>query len=147
MKNYSKINFPRTRITTLDVCEIGRKKHHMAALLEFDVTDTRLAIKNFRSRTGHQLSFTAWLIKTISQTVAEFQTAHAFLQTKRKAIIFEDIDFSITVEREYEGQLVPLPYIIKETNKKSFVEITEEIRAAKNQKLQKKRYCIRSKEK
>ena len=138
MKNYSKINFPRTRITTLDVCEIGRKKHHMAALLEFDVTDTRLAIKNFRSRTGHKLSFTAWLIKTISQTVAEFQTAHAFLQTKRKAIIFEDIDFSITVEREYEGQLVPLPYIIKETNKKSFVEITEEIRAAKNQKLQKK---------
>jgi len=39
MSTYSTRIFPKSRIATIDVCEIGRHKHHVAAFLEFDVTD------------------------------------------------------------------------------------------------------------
>jgi pyruvate/2-oxoglutarate dehydrogenase complex dihydrolipoamide acyltransferase (E2) component len=137
MREYKEILFPKTRIATFDVYEIGRKKHHIKALLEFDVTDTRRLIKKYRSDTNSKLSFTAWLIKTISCTIEEFQNVHAYLKGKTKAIIFDAIDISVTIEREYGGELVPLPYVIRQTNKKDFVEITEEIYKAKYQKVTK----------
>ena len=138
MNSYQEILYPKTRIATLDVCEIGRKKHHIKALLEFDVTEARKAIKNYRHASKSKISFTAWLVRTISKTIEEFTSAHGYLRNKRKAIIFDDIDISITVEREYEGELVPLPYVIRQTNKKDVLEISQEIFDVKNQKVSNK---------
>jgi pyruvate/2-oxoglutarate dehydrogenase complex dihydrolipoamide acyltransferase (E2) component len=135
MNSNKEIEFPKTRIATLDVLETGRKKHHMKALLEFDVTETRKAIKNYRRKTQNKLSFTAWLVKTISRTIEEFPSSHAYLNSKKQAVAFDDIDIAITVERNYEGELVPLPYVIRATNKKSIVEISSEIAEVKSQNL------------
>ncbi len=33
------IYFPDSRVSTIDVGELGLKKHHIAALLEIDVTE------------------------------------------------------------------------------------------------------------
>ena len=137
MKNYKEIYYPKTRIATLDVCEIGRKKHHMKALLELDVTDTRKLIKTYRNNTKSKFSFIGWLIKTISKTIEENPQIHAFLKTKRKTYIFDDIDISLAIEREYDGELVPLPYIIRKTNKKDFIEISNEIDKAKTKTISK----------
>ena len=62
MKDYTELHFPKTRIATFDVYEIGRKRHHISALLELDVTNARIAIKEFRAKTKKKLSFTAWLL-------------------------------------------------------------------------------------
>ena len=61
VKEYREVSFPKTRIATLDVLEIGRKKHHIKALLELDVTNARSLIKEYRSATNNKLSFKAWL--------------------------------------------------------------------------------------
>ncbi|NWF88753.1 MAG: 2-oxo acid dehydrogenase subunit E2 [Ignavibacteriaceae bacterium] len=135
MKSYKKLEYTRTRIATIDVCEVGRKKHHMKALLELDVTETHKQLKNYRNNRKCKLSFTGWLIKTISKTIEEHQAVHAYLKNKRSAVVFNDIDISIAVETDYNGELVPIPYVIRETNKKDFIQITEEITKAKNQKL------------
>jgi pyruvate/2-oxoglutarate dehydrogenase complex dihydrolipoamide acyltransferase (E2) component len=145
MKTYKEISFPKTRIATFDVFEAGLKQHHIKGLLELDVTEARRLIKEYRNAIKKSLSFTAWLIKTISRTLEDFQSAHAYLKGKRKLILFDDIDISITVEREYDGKLVPLPYVIRQTNIKSFVEITGEIDAAKNQPLSKEDIVLGSK--
>lgn len=137
MKKYTEIEFPKTRIATLDVGELGRKKHHVKGLVELDVTETRQLIREYRLQTLKPLSFTAWLIKTISTTLKEFPQTHAYLQGKRKAMVFTDIDIAITVEREYEGTLVPLPYVIRQSNTKNFSEITQEIDQAKNKPITK----------
>jgi pyruvate/2-oxoglutarate dehydrogenase complex dihydrolipoamide acyltransferase (E2) component len=135
MKSYKEINFPRTRIATLDVCEIGRKKHHMRAMLELDVTETRSLIKAYRNKTKNKISFTGWLIKTISKTIEEIPQIHAYLKTKSKAYIFNDIDISLAIEREYDGEMVPLPYVIRKTNIKNMVEISIEIENAKTKTI------------
>jgi ABC-type phosphate transport system ATPase subunit len=37
---FRKKSFPRSRIATFDTFSVGLKRHHVAALPEFDVTDT-----------------------------------------------------------------------------------------------------------
>ncbi len=70
MTDYRTIRFPKTRIATNDVCAIGLQKHHIAGLLEVDVTESREKIKKHKKQ-NHRISFTAWLIKVISSTIKE----------------------------------------------------------------------------
>ncbi len=41
------------------------KKHHIKAIIELDVTDSRIKLKKIRSETGEHISFTSWIIKRI----------------------------------------------------------------------------------
>lgn len=132
---YTTKPIPRTRIATFDVGQMAKRAHQIAALLDLDVTDARAAIKACRSATGEPLSFTAWLLKTISRTLEAYPQAHARRQGRRTLVLFNEIDISITIEREYQGQLVPLPYVVRRSNSKSASDITREIRAAKEQPL------------
>jgi pyruvate/2-oxoglutarate dehydrogenase complex dihydrolipoamide acyltransferase (E2) component len=133
--NYTTHSFPKTRIATLDVGQMAKRKHTIAALLDLDVTVARRAIKNYRAATGEPLSFTAWLIKTISRTLEAHPHAYAYLKGKKALMVFDDIDISIVMEREFQGELVPLPYVIRQSNQKTFTDITREIQAAKQQPL------------
>ncbi|HAG09813.1 MAG TPA: hypothetical protein DCK76_00035 [Desulfotomaculum sp.] len=56
--NYVESDIPLSRISTIDVCEMGIKKHNVAALIEVDVTKARRLIKDYRNKTGKRLSFT-----------------------------------------------------------------------------------------
>jgi hypothetical protein len=49
-------------------------------------------------------------------------------------VVFDDVDVSITVEREVKGEKVPVPYVVRKANEKSFRAIHDEIRAAQSQK-------------
>ncbi|HWQ74898.1 MAG TPA: 2-oxo acid dehydrogenase subunit E2 [Syntrophomonas sp.] len=124
-------SFPDSRISTIDVGELGLKKHHIKALLEIDVTHARDILRIIKGRNGYGLSFTAWLVKCISTAVSEFRESNAFLKNSKTLIIFNDIHISITVEKQYDGTNVPLPYVIRNTNNKSIAEIHYEIRKAK----------------
>ncbi len=126
--------FPKSRIGTLDVFALGLKKHHVKALIELDVTLPRELIRQHREA-GRAISFTAWMVKTISRTVEAFEDVHAYLKNKRTRLVFEDIDISIMVEREHGGDKAPLPYVIRQTNRKSIDEITTEIEDAKTRPL------------
>ena len=126
--------FPKSRIGTLDVFAIGLKKHHVKALIELDVTVARELIRQHK-QAGRPISFTAWIVKTISRTVEAFEDVHAYLKNKRTRLVFEDIDITVMVEREHGGDKVPLPYVIRQTQLKSIDEITAEIEDAKNRAL------------
>lgn len=134
MKNigdYESKTFPLSRISTFDVVAVGLEKHHVKALIELDVTKARKKIADLKKQKV-QVSFTAWLIKTISEAIAHFNQIHGVKKGKRKVIIFKDIDISILIEREIQGQKVPLPYVIRKTNEKSIEQIHEEIETGKS---------------
>jgi len=50
-------------------------------------------------------------------------------------VIFDDVDVSIVVEREVESEKLPVPYVVRKANEKSFKQIHDEIRAAQTQKM------------
>lgn len=126
--------FPKSRLATTDIGQIGLKKHHMKALIELDVTEARRLIAEKR-RMSEGVSFNAWLIKCVSQVVTEFPELHAVRKGKRKAVIFEDVDISIMIEREIGGKKVPLPYVLRKTNQKTIAEIDHEIRSGQQQAI------------
>ena len=129
---YHKI--PKSRIATFDVVSVGMLRHHVSALLEFDVTDSRLKLREFKN-SGQKVSFNAWIIKVIGNTLSRHPEAAAYLCSKKKLITFDDINISIIVEKILDDKRVPIPLVLKKTNEKTVAEITREIEDAKNQTL------------
>ncbi|MFP4547939.1 MAG: 2-oxo acid dehydrogenase subunit E2 [Fidelibacterota bacterium] len=146
MTKVSEIKFPRTRIATFDVGAISRKRHSVAALIEVDVTEARKNIRKARQE-GAPISFTAWLMKTIATAIKAYPEVAAILKGKRKLLIFEDVNVSIVVEKEIKGKAVPIPLVIRETDKKSAADITGEIKAAKNKEMSDKDMVLHKKSK
>ena len=129
---YKKI--PQSRIATFDIVSVGLLKHHISALLEFDVTESRKKLHDLR-KSGINISLNAWIIKVIGNILHKHPEASAYLYNKKKLIIFNDINISILVEKKINNNKVPIPLVIKRTNEKSALEITNEIENAKDQEL------------
>ncbi len=146
MTKVSEIKFPRTRIATFDIGAMSRKRHTVAALIELDVTDARQNIRKVRQQ-GVQISFTAWLMKAIAEAIKAYPEVAAYLKGRRKILVFDDVNFSIVVEKEIRGKKVPIPLVIKGTNKKSAAAITEEIKAAKSKPMSDKEIVLHKKSK
>lgn len=125
---------PASRIATFDIFAVGLQKHHVSALLEFDVTESRKRLREIRQK-GIQVNFNAWIIKVISSTLQIHPEASAYVYNKKKIILFRDINISILVEKKIGDKKVPVPVVIEKTNQKTALEISAEIEHAKNQVL------------
>jgi pyruvate/2-oxoglutarate dehydrogenase complex dihydrolipoamide acyltransferase (E2) component len=134
MNSYQFQKIARSRIATFDTFSVGLSKHHINALLEFDVTESRVKLRDLR-RKGISVSFNAWLIKVIGSVLQKHPEAAAYLYNKKKLLIFNDINISLIVEKKISDTKVPIPIVIKQVNKKNALEITREIERAKNQEL------------
>ncbi len=135
INKYDIQEFPISRLATIDIGAAAFAKHHVKVILELDVTVARNKITSQKDQ-GKEISFTAWLIKCISQAVSVYKPIHGLRKGKRGVVLFEDIDVSLMIEREIKGVQVPLPYLIRETNKKSVVEISAEICSGKTQGIE-----------
>jgi len=129
---YTYHSIPTSRIATFDVYAVGLQRHHVSALLEFDVTTSRKKLRELKRR-GRKVTFSAWLIKVISRAVQQHPEAAAYLYSKKKLITFDDINISILIEKEIDGKRVPIPLVIERTNEKSIEEIALEIEKAGRQ--------------
>ena len=145
-RTFSFLKINQSRIATFDVFAVGLNKHHVSAMLEFDVTESRKKLREVR-RKGIKVSFNAWLIKVISKALVIHPETAAYLYSKRKLIVFNDINISMVVEKEVDGCKVPIPLVLEKTNDKSIEAITEEIEKAKNQHLTKEDIVLNRKTK
>jgi len=133
-RNYRFQNIARSRIATFDTFDVGLHRHHINALLEFDVTESRAKLRELR-RTGTSVSFNAWLIRVIGIVMKKHPEAAAYLCSKKRLIIFDDINVSMIVEKKIGDFRVPIPLVIEKANEKSALEISQEIERAKKQVL------------
>jgi pyruvate/2-oxoglutarate dehydrogenase complex dihydrolipoamide acyltransferase (E2) component len=109
-------------------------KNRVYGLIELDVTRAREYMRSYSEKTGETLSFTGWIIKCIGQAVSEDKQVQAYKKGRNSFVIFDDVDVSIAVEREVKGEKIPVPYVVRKANEKSFKEIHDEIRAVQVQK-------------
>jgi hypothetical protein len=140
---YDSVTYPRSRLSTIDLGRLAARTHIMYSLLEIDVTDARQSLRRHR-REGRDVSFSAWMIKSIGDCVAENLAAHALQSGARRLILFHDVDIAFVVERLVDGVGVPLPLLITSTNTKSAVAIQAEIRAATERRIGSERDYILS---
>jgi pyruvate/2-oxoglutarate dehydrogenase complex dihydrolipoamide acyltransferase (E2) component len=137
-------SIPPSRIATFDTFSIGLLKHHVSALLEFDVTESRKKLHDLRMK-GTNVSFNGWIFKVISSVLQKHPEASAFLYSKRKLIIFSDINISVIVEKKLNNKKVPIPVLIEKVNRKSAKEITAEIESAKNREISNNDFVLNKK--
>ncbi len=131
---YKEFPFSHARMAVLDFVEEGRRKNHVSALVEVDVTEPLRLNGEIKKATGESLSFTGWLAKCIAQAVKEHEIVHAFRRGRKSLVIFDDVDISILVEETLQGasgptKTFPLPYVTRAVDKKSVKQIHDEIRA------------------
>ncbi|RPJ59005.1 MAG: dehydrogenase [Acidobacteria bacterium] len=107
--------------------EVARRKPLIHLLSEADVTLTRDRIRQYRGQTGQGLSFTAFLIGCLARAVEENKGVHAY-RSRRKLVIFEDVDACVLVEHQLSDARLPAPHVIRGVNRMSATQIHSEIR-------------------
>lgn len=133
-KSYDHQKIPKSRIATFDVFSVGLLRHHVSALLEFDVTLARKKLRAFRKE-GVKASFTAWMISAVCNAISRHPAVSAYKVNDRTLAVSDDISVSVVVEKEIDGEKVPMPMVIRDVLAKSISDITLEIENAKNQPL------------
>lgn len=135
MPNYKVQRFQKSRIATIDICEIGKIKHHVTSFIEVDISKSREKIRAYNKQNDNKISFLAWIISVISCTLNKHENVSSFLSSKNRLVIFDDINVSLIVEKEINGQKVPIPMIIEKADKLRIEEISKQIRDAKIKQL------------
>ncbi|MGD9002257.1 MAG: 2-oxo acid dehydrogenase subunit E2 [Anaerolineae bacterium] len=129
---YSVERIPPMRRFAIDAGYLGRRRHIVHGLIEADVTDAREFIREHERKTGHKLSFTAFLISCLSKAIEAHPHVHAYRDWRNRLIIYSDINITCMFEVEFGAKKTPLPHIFRATNRKSFVQIHDELRDTQN---------------
>ena len=124
---YRTSSIPRQRRFALDAGRMGRNKHIVHGLAELDVTVAREHIRAHKERTGERLSFTAFIINCLGEAISRHELLHAYRNWRGQLVIFEDVNIVIMIEAKLDGRKVPMPYVLKTVNKKSYLEVHQEI--------------------
>lgn len=127
---YKTVPFPRMRSIVRAIARVAKHKYIMRGLVEIDVTRARQLIREHKSRTGENLSFTAFLAACVGHAVEMNKSVHAYRKWRHQLVLFDDVDINIQVERDRQGQEFSLPYIVRGANRKTVRAIHEEIRTA-----------------
>jgi pyruvate/2-oxoglutarate dehydrogenase complex dihydrolipoamide acyltransferase (E2) component len=125
--------FPSSRTSTFDIGYISARKHLMRAVIELDVTDARTLLRKYRRKKKEPVSFFAWILTCIGKAVEAHKTVHGIRKGKSRLVVFDDVDISVVIEREVQGEKVPLPLVIRKVNEKSPAELHMEIKNAQQQ--------------
>lgn len=131
---YDVLPFPPVRNATIDTLRWASKRHQVVSLVEVDVTAAREAIGAYRVRTGERLSFTAWVASCVAIAASEHPEVHAVRLGRRKVVQFHEVDMALVVERatasDEDQQTLPMPFVVRQANRKSPSQIHAEIREA-----------------
>jgi pyruvate/2-oxoglutarate dehydrogenase complex dihydrolipoamide acyltransferase (E2) component len=130
---YNIVPFPPLQHQVIDWLELNRRRHTMHGLIEVDITEARRAIRAYRARTRAPLSLTAFLISCLARAVDEDKAMQAYRLGRRRLVLFAEVDVGTMVEREVEGAMIPVPYIIRAANTKSLGQIQQELRTAQEE--------------
>jgi pyruvate/2-oxoglutarate dehydrogenase complex dihydrolipoamide acyltransferase (E2) component len=130
---YQLVPFPKTQRVIAALQRLAEHKHIIHALTEVDVTTPRQVIQEQKARGEEPLSFTAFIAACLGKAVDENKAVHAYRKGRNHLVLFEDVDISIMVEHEVEGQKFPLAFVVRATNRKRARQIHQEIRAFQEQ--------------
>lgn len=125
---YQVIDLPRARRETPNFLDVFWWKHSIYGLLEVDATVARRFIAEHKAHTGEALSFTGYLAFCLARAVDEDKSVQAYLKGGKQLVVFDDVDVGLTVERQMDGKRVPMGYVLRRANHKTFLEIHQEIR-------------------
>lgn len=135
---HHKIAWPRERLAAIDFMDEASRQNTVYGLLEFDVTVPLELMRRHEAATGDKLSFTSYVIRCVARAVDEQKRIAAYREKDKGLVVFDDVDVSTLIEREFAGGHHPSLYYVREANQKSFLEIHRELRDSQQRVIDEK---------
>lgn len=129
---YQVVDLSPARQVLVQLLDLPRPRHCMYGLLEVDVTLVKQFIEDRKAQTGEQLSFTGYLIFCLARAVDADKTVQGYLRSRRQMVLFDDVNVGLMVEKQIGGKRTLTGYVIHAANRKTYLEIHREIRAAQS---------------
>jgi len=129
-KPYQKMKIPLFRRLVSDATRLAKKKSTIYGLTEFDITDTLKKIRQYRIKSKSPLSVTAYVIYCIGRAVEINKQVHGYV-SRGKLVCFDEVDLCLPIEMKINEHLFPAIHILRSINKRSYQDIEQEIRKAK----------------
>jgi pyruvate/2-oxoglutarate dehydrogenase complex dihydrolipoamide acyltransferase (E2) component len=126
---YQVVELTPGRRVWLHLLDLGGPKHAMYGLLDVDVTAARQRLEAHRERTGEALSFTGFLVYGLARAVDENKAVQAYRKGRHQLVHFDDVNVGMMVEHTGNGQPALMGHVVRRANRKTFLEIHQEIRA------------------
>ena len=126
---------PKYRRFSIDAGRLARGKNIVHGLLEVDVTVARQRMESYESQTGERPSFTAFIVNCLGEAIKSDDHLHAYLDWRRRLVIYDEVSIGAMIEIERDGSLVPMPYVFTDVNRKDYLDIHGEMRAAQREPL------------
>lgn len=120
--------FPATRQLMVDGGRMGRQKHTVHGLVEFDITRARESLRTHNLQTGENLSFSAFFLFCLGKAIEADRQMHAYRDWRNRLVIFDEVDVNMLFEVEEEGGKTIRPHILRGVNTMSTRDIQAEIR-------------------
>ncbi len=130
---YTTEPFPRTRQLMVDGGRLGRRRHTIHGLVEFDVTLARERMARHKAHTGERLSFTAFFVACLGRALDEDRRLHAYRDWRNRLILFDEVDVNTLFEVEVDGRKMIRPHILRGVNRRGVRALHDEIRAVQSQ--------------
>jgi hypothetical protein len=83
---HTSLQYPRNRLLMVDGGRMGRQKHTVHGLVEFDVTQARQAIRQHKVQTGETLSFTAFVVACLGKAIDMNKHMHAYRNWRNQMV-------------------------------------------------------------
>jgi len=128
---YDLYPFPPEREIIVDAGYLGMGRHVTHALVELDVTRARGLLRAASAAQGRALSFTAFVVASLARAIAAHARVQAYRDWRGRLVVFHDVDVVAMIEPEPGAAAVPR--IIRAANRKTVLEISDEIRSFQSQ--------------
>jgi hypothetical protein len=129
------VPYPRLRNFVLDVLAEGRRKKIAHLMLEADIGPMRERLAEHRHAGLPPVSITSYVAKSFACAIDDDKRMQACRLGKSRLVVFDDVDLTFMVEREWEGEPLPVFSIVRAAQRKTTHEIHRELRAAKETPL------------
>jgi hypothetical protein len=129
------VPYPRLRNFVLDVLAEGRRKKIAHLMLEADIGPMRERLAEHRRAGVEPVSITSYVAKSFACAIDDDKRMQAYRLGKYRLVVFDDVDLTFMVEREWEGEPLPVFSIVRAAQRKTTHEIHRELQAAKETPL------------
>lgn len=134
--SFQEVPWPPIRELVVDYLTVGSAVRAAHGMMEVDVSRPLALIDQYKSQVSEGVSFTAYLAYCFARAIDQHKIMHAYRKGRKRLIIFNEVDVNTLLEKQKpDGTFVPVAYIIRAANLKSFAQINHELREASRSDL------------
>ncbi len=119
------VDSPLRRVI-VDIGAASSRRHAISGWFTADITEVWEQL-----RAQGRPSMTVYVAGTLARAVSRHPRLHAARDLRARVVVFDDVDVSISVEVEADGQPFPMNHVLRSVQSRSLEDLQDEVQALK----------------